>query len=385
MRSLFLLVFLTIATMGFIAEEAAEMPATTFAPSTAAPRPTTATTVVPTTTTISPTTTTTLPSGTVSEDARAVVLAGLPGVDLDEATGSFLADGGRAVVVFSKNLASPAQVRELTAAMACAAGADLLVAVDQEPGRVDRLVKIGIPSPAVDSERDEFIADTLAMGEAMIDLGINFDLAPVLDVARGFNPVLVGRSFGPDPELVAERGLDFRLALESVGVVTTAKHFPGHGLSMVDPHLQVTPIAADIEILEAVDFPPFRSAIDNGIGAVMVGHPIYEALDPSSPASLSPAVLELLRSGFGFDGVAVTDAFSMAGVREGRTLGEVTVEALIAGEDLLIVDDPLEVSEVVAVIERAVADGTLSRDRLAEAAGRVRRLAMSAAPVVCNG
>jgi beta-N-acetylhexosaminidase len=116
----------------------------------------------------------------------------------------------------------------------------------------------------------------------------------------------------------------------------------------------------------------------------MVGHPVYEALDPSNPASLSPAVLELLRSGFGFDGVAVTDAFSMAGVREGRTLGEVTVEALIAGEDLLIVDNPPEVAEVLAVIEQAVADGTLGRDRLAEAAGRVRRLAMSAAPVVCN-
>ena len=254
------------------------------------------------------------------------------------------------------------------------------MAVDQEPGRVDRLAKIGIPSPAVDSERDQFIADTLAMGEAMVDLGINFDLAPVLDVARGSNPVLVGRNFGPDPQVVAARGLDFQLTLESLGIVTTAKHFPGHGLSTVDPHLQVTPIDAELETLEEVDFPPFRSAIDNGIGAVMVGHPIYEALDPDNPASLSPAVLDLLRTEFGFDGVAVTDAFSMAGVREGRTLGEVTVEALIAGEDLLIVDNPPEVAEVVAVIEQAVADGTLSRDRLAEAAGRVRRLAMTGRP-----
>ena len=333
---------------------------------------------------MSTTTTTTLPAGTIAEDARAVVLAGLPGIDLDGATEAFLAEGGRAVIVFSKNLASPAQVRELTASMACAAGADILVAVDQEPGRVDRLAKIGISSPAIDSDRDQFIARTRSMGEAMIDLGINFDLAPVLDVARGSNPVLVGRSFGPDPQLVAARGLDFQLTLETVGVVTAAKHFPGHGLSTVDPHLQVTPIDAGLETLEEVDFLPFRSAIDNGIGAVMVGHPIYEALDPDHPASLSPPVLELLRTGFGFEGVAITDAFSMAGVREGRTLGEVTVEALVAGEDLLIVDDPTEVAEVVAVIEQAIGNGTLSRDRLAEAAGRVRRLAMSAAPVVCD-
>jgi beta-N-acetylhexosaminidase len=320
----------------------------------------------------------------VAEDARAVVLAGLPGTVLDSATAAFLAEGGRAVILFSKNLESRDQTRALTTAMACAAGAEILVAVDQEPGRVERLAKIGISSPSVEGGRDEFIADTLAMGEAMVNLGINFDLAPVLDVARGSNPVLVGRSFGPDPDVVAARGLDFQVTLESLGIVTTAKHFPGHGLSTVDPHLQVTPIDAGLEILQAVDFPPFQSAIDHGIGAVMVGHPIYQALDPDNPASLSPIVLDLLRIEFGFDGVAVTDAFSMAGVREGRTLGEVTVEALIAGEDLLIVDNPPEVAEAVAVIEAAVADGTLPRDRLAQAAGRVRRLAMAAAPVGCE-
>ena len=357
------------------------------ASSTTAPAVATTTTAPPTTTsstTTSSTTTTTLPAGTVSEDARAVVLAGLPGTTLDSATESFLAHGGRAIIVFRKNLSSQAQVADLTSAMACAANAPILVAVDQEPGRVERLAAIGISSPSVTSEPDQFIADTLAMGRAMVDIGVNMDLAPVIDVARGSNPVLVGRNFGPDPDVVAARGGDFQQALASLGIITTAKHFPGHGLSTVDPHKQVTPIDADLATLETVDFPPFQSAIDNGIGAVMVGHPIYEALDPANPASLSPTVLELLRTGFGFDGVAITDAFSMTGVREGRTLGEVTVEALIAGEDLLIVDNPVEVEPVVAVIEAAVADGTLARDRLAEAAGRVRRLAESALPVVCR-
>lgn len=354
---------------------------------------TTSTSIPPATTSLPPTTTpsttstttTTLPAGTVAEDARAVVLAGLPGTALDSGTEAFLADGGRAIIVFRKNLSSQAQVAELTSAMACAAEAPVLIAVDQEPGRVERLASIGISSPPVDSARDEFIADTLTMGEAMAAIGINMDLAPVVDVARGSNPVLVGRNFGPDPDVVAARGVDFQQALGSLGIITTAKHFPGHGLSTVDPHHQVTPIDVDLATLEAVDFPPFQSAIDSGIGAVMVGHPIYEALDPDNPASLSPAVLELLRTRFGFEGVAITDAFSMAGVREGRTLGQVTVEALVAGEDLLIVDNPGEVEPVVAVIEASVADGTLSRERLAQAAGRVRRLAESALPVVCSG
>ncbi|MBT8217409.1 MAG: hypothetical protein KJO17_11210 [Acidimicrobiia bacterium] len=346
---------------------------TTIAATTSAPT----TTLPPTTTT-----TTTLPGGTVTEDARAVVMAGLPGLTLDVASEAFLADGGRVMILFAKNLSSREQVSDLTASMACAAGAPILVAVDQEPGRVDRLAKIGIPSPAVDSPT--FVEDTLAMGKAMFDLGINLDLAPVLDVARGDNPVLVGRNFGPDPDVVASRGLDFQLTLGSLGIMTTAKHFPGHGLSTVDPHLQVTPIDAGLATLLATDFPPFQAAIDNGIGAIMVGHPIYAALDPDNPASLSPAVLEMLRDDFGFDGVAMTDAFSMAGVRAGGSVGDLTVQALIAGEDLLIVDNPAEVGPVVSAIEAAVAAGTLDRTRLAQAAGRVRRLAQSAFPVLCD-
>ncbi len=210
------------------------------------------------------------------------------------------------------------------------------------------------------------------------------DLAPVVDVARGSNPVLVGRNFGSDAGVVAERGTDFITALRRAGVGTTAKHFPGHGLSTVDPHLVVTPIDAELSTLETTDFPPFADAIEEGVGAVMVGHPIYAALDPINPASLSPAVLDLLRNEFGFDGVAMTDAFSMAGVRQGTTLSDIAVEALVAGEDMLIIDNPSEVEPAVAAILAAVDSGALERGRLAEAAGRVRRLAMSVALVECE-
>lgn len=345
-----------------------------------------ATTTVSTTTTIPPTTTTTttLPPGTLEEDARAVILAGLPGTTLDSSTAAHLAAGGRSIIVFTKNMSSAEQLAALTSALACAATGEILVAVDQEPGRVDRLVKVGIPSPDPFAERDSFVAESEAMAMAMVDLGINLDLAPVVDVARGSNPVLVGRNFGSDPDVVAERGAHFIAALQQAGVGTTAKHFPGHGLSTVDPHLVVTPIDADLATLSETDFPPFANAIAEGVGAVMVGHPIYSAIDPENPASLSPAVLGLLRTEFAFDGVAMTDAFSMAGVREGTTLGQIAVEALVAGEDMLIIDNPQEVEPAVHAIISAVDDGILGRDRLALAAGRVRRLAMSVAPVVCN-
>ena len=105
-----------------------------------------------------------------------------------------------------------------------------------------------------------------------------------------------------------------------------------------------------------MDFPPFQAAIDAGVGAVMVGHPIYAAIDPDNPASLSPAVLDLLRTSFGFEGVAMTDAFSMQGVREGRDLADISVEAIAAGEDLLIIDRPADVEPVVLALIAAVED-----------------------------
>ncbi|MEE9183467.1 MAG: glycoside hydrolase family 3 N-terminal domain-containing protein [Acidimicrobiia bacterium] len=358
-----------------------------FAIATTTPATTPATTTPATTTTFAPaatTTTTTLPVGTLEEDARAVILAGLPGTILDNATAGHLAAGGRGIIIFTKNMSSAGQLSALTSAMACAAGGEILVAVDQEPGRVDRLAKVGLPSPDPFADRETFISESEAMATEMIGLGINLDLAPVIDVARGSNPVLVGRNFGSDPEVVAQRGTGFISALQQAGVGTTAKHFPGHGLSTVDPHLVVTPIDAGLEVLTETDFPPFATAIAEGVGAVMVGHPIYAAIDPDNPASLSPAVLDLLRSEFAFDGVAMTDAFSMAGVREGTTLGDIAVEALAAGEDMLIVDNPLEVEPAVQAIIEAVNAGRLDRDRLAQAAGRVRRLAMSVAPVECG-
>jgi beta-N-acetylhexosaminidase len=313
-----------------------------------------------------------------------VILAGLPGTTLDKATAEHLAAGGRGIIIFTKNMLDAGQLSTLTSAMACAAGGEILVAVDQEPGRVDRLAKVGLASPDPFADRETFISESEAMATEMIGLGINLDLAPVVDVARGPNPVLVGRNFGSDPEVVAQRGTDFISALQQAGVGTTAKHFPGHGLSTVDPHLVVTPIDAGLEILAETDFPPFATAIAEGVGAVMVGHPIYAAIDPDNPASLSPAILDLLRNEFAFDGVAMTDAFSMAGVRDATTLGDIAVEALTAGEDMLIVDSPSEVEPAVQAIIEAVNAGTLDRDRLAQAAGRVRRLAMSVAPVKCG-
>ncbi len=323
---------------------------------------------------------------TVYRDARTVLLVGFTGPDLTAPVRRHLEDGGRGIILFSNNIVSPAQVRNLTGEIACSANAPVLIATDQEFGRVQRLrgLVTATPSPSTAVQRtpDDTRAAAARLGKEMAALGINMDLAPLFDVVRGPNPVLAGRTFPGDADTVIEHGNAFAAGLLSAGVVATAKHFPGHGLSRSDPHTSVIRISASAETL-ATDLAPFRAAADAGIKAVMVGHPVYEALDPDLPASLSPIVLDLLRDDLDFDGVAVTDALSMRAVRSGRTLPEAAVQALRAGQDLLIVEDAGAVNELVNAIVPAIRRGDLDRDRLSEAAGRVRRLAAWAAQPLC--
>jgi beta-N-acetylhexosaminidase len=315
-------------------------------------------------------------------------MVGLAGWGVDEATAAHLAAGGQGIILFGANVGSAEQVRSLTREAACAAAGPLLVAVDQELGPVARLRGLVTPLPttaeAMEMTPLELEITGQLLGDEMLALGINVDLAPVLDVVSGPNPVLEDRHLGADPEVVAELGTAFLRGLETAGVIAVPKHFPGHGRSVTDPHGEATRIAASLEELEAVDFLPFQAAFAAGARAVMVGHPIYAALDPDLPASISPAVLALLRDGFGFGGVAVTDSLSMAGVAAGRDPGSLAVQALAAGEDLLLVVDPSRVEDAVTAIVAAVATGELTLERLQEASSRVRALAAAAAPIPCG-
>jgi beta-N-acetylhexosaminidase len=362
-------------------------------PTTSSTTATISSTAPPTTTTAPPTTTTppatSVPAEPLATLARAVMLPGVPGTDLDDATADFLAEGGAGIFLLGFNIESAAGLRSLTSEAACAASGPILVAVDHELSpAVQRLRGLVSPIPgpeeAVAAGADDVEEAAARLGSEMLDLGVNVNLAPVIDVVAGANPVLDGRHLGPDPEVVAEIGAAFARGMAAAGVVAVPKHFPGHGRSVSDPHGGGVIIDASTADLSDRDWPPFERVIAEGAGAIMIGHPVYLAIDPDSPASLSPVVLDLLRATFGFDGVAITDSLSMAGVAEGRTPGAVAVAALAAGEDLLLVQDPRRRDETLAAIVAAVEAGDLTRDRLEEAAGRVRALAAAAGQVTCN-
>lgn len=305
---------------------------------------------------------------TLLRDARAVLMVGLAGESLDPGTLFHLRDGGRAVVLLGRNVASTEQVRDLARQVSCATQGSYLLAVDHEPGRVQRLAAIIGPFPMT-SDPSEMREASRDLSHELLRLGVTMDLAPVLD-RSGSSPALTGRTFSEDPATVVEMGEALRRGLEESRVASVIKHFPGHGQAPSDPHLAVTEVNGP----GAADLAPFQLAVALGARAVMVGHPIYSELDPESPASSSPSVYRLLRS-WGFDGVAVTDALGMVGARDGRTVPETAVAALTAGADLLIVEDHDDREPVVAALVAAVQSGAVDRTRLGEAAHRVRRLA----------
>ncbi|HEX7189188.1 MAG TPA: glycoside hydrolase family 3 N-terminal domain-containing protein [Actinomycetes bacterium] len=312
--------------------------------------------------------------------AHRVVMGSFAGPSLPRWAEDRLASGLGSVAFFGSNVESPDQLAALSAALR-AANPDVLVATDEEGGDVTRLhMDEGSPQPgnaALGAADDEDLTAAVAaeIGHELASVGVDLDLAPVVDVnSNPANPVIGVRSFGADPALVARHTRAWVAGLQSAGVAACAKHFPGHGDTSVDSHLGLPRVDAPLDVLRARELVPFVAAVESGALAVMTSHVLLPALDPGAPATLSGIVLGLLRSELGFDGLLVSDALDMAGASAGRGEAAAAVLALMAGCDLLCLGadkDAADVDRVVDAIVGAVKAGSLAEDRLAEAAGRV--------------
>jgi beta-glucosidase-like glycosyl hydrolase/CubicO group peptidase (beta-lactamase class C family) len=277
------------------------------------------------------------------------------------------------VVVFASELETvPRLLNELQAA----AEIPLLIAADVEPGLDMRMVRGTVSLPwamAIGATRrteDAHLAGEIIARQGR-ELGFHWAFAPVVDVNNNpDNPVINRRSFGEDPELVASMAEAFIDGVSSGGLLTTAKHFPGHGDTAIDSHLARPALDADRERLESIELMPFRRAIAAGVDSVMTAHLSVPALDPSgAPATLSaPITSELLREEMGFDGLIVTDALEMAGIRPAWT-GEAAVRSVQAGADVVLLPNSPRIA--VQSLVRAVREGQLTEERLDRS---VRRL-----------
>lgn len=298
------------------------------------------------------------------------------------------------LILFKRNIVDVHQAAELIASFEPSRNPTLplLVAVDQEGGRVARFGEPVLelpPMKKLGAAGDvQLTYDAAAVvGRQLHAIGINLNFAPVLDVdTNPDNPVIGDRAFGRTPEVVIEHSLAFARGLHDGGVLSCGKHFPGHGDTDLDSHLALPTLRHDRARLDAVELRPFRAAAKS-VPSMMTAHVLFEAVDPSLPATMSHAAIEsLLREEIGFEGAVFSDDLEMKAITARYSIEEAGVLAVEAGCDLLLVCSDLDASARLrdALAVEASRNGAF-RTRLTEARTRadaLRRQVLGLPPAV---
>jgi beta-N-acetylhexosaminidase len=289
-----------------------------------------------------------------------------------------LARGVGGVIFFARNVGSADEVLELTRDIKRVADRPLVLAIDQEGGQVARL-REGFteipPMRAVGATGSPTLARELGklVGRELRAVGFDMNYAPVLDIdTNPDNPIIASRSFGRTPELVTELGLSLAAGLQEVGVAACGKHFPGHGDTSQDSHLELPTLPHAMDRLERVELAPFRAAAKAGIASFMTAHVIFQAVDAKYPATMSRAVLTgILREKLGYDGVVVTDDVEMKAIADNYGVEEAVLLGLNAGVDHFLCCHTAELAHrAIDAIVRAVENRKLSRETLDTATRR---------------
>ena len=285
------------------------------------------------------------------------------------------------IIYLANNIGTPDQVGLFSAGLQSVAhddtGIGLLVAVDQEGGRVNRITD-GVtvfPSAAVLSGDSEAVREAgYVTGLQVQGLGVNVVLAPVADVNRSDLDSFIGnRSYGDDPQVVADMVTASVTGLQDSGVAAAVKHWPGHGGTDVDSHRQLPILDVTRDGWDQRERLPFQAAVDNDVDIVLVGHLALPAIDPAgAPATVSPVLIDgLLRDELGFEGVVMTDALNMGAVAD-IDPGLLVVQAVAAGVDVLLV--PPDLATAYRALHAAVETGEITESRLDQSVLRVLRL-----------
>ncbi|MFZ4450473.1 glycoside hydrolase family 3 protein [Salibacterium aidingense] len=295
------------------------------------------------------------------------------------------------VILFRENVVTTEQTARLVAAYQEAAEKyGLLMTIDQEGGIVTRL-QSGTDMPgnmALGAARSTDLTHNVGetIGRELNSLGINMNLAPVMDVNNNpDNPVIGVRSFGESPDLVADLGIAYTQGLQSTGVAATAKHFPGHGDTAVDSHLGLPEVPHDKERLMDVELYPFQQAMNAGIDAIMTAHVTFPKIDDtkviskkdgteiSLPATLSHKVLTgLMREEMGYDGVIITDALNMNAITDHFGSVDAVIRSVKAGTDIILM--PVGLEKVADGLRDAVETGEIREERIEESVERILTL-----------
>lgn len=292
------------------------------------------------------------------------------------------------IVYLSQNLRNPEQVKDMLANTQQYSmeriGLPIFLCVDEEGGKIARIAnnqtfalnnvgdmaKIG----EINDTKLAFEAGS-EIGSYLSELGFNLDFAPVVDVVgENKNSVIGKRSFSSDPDVVSDMSLSLSKGLESEGVISVFKHFPGHGSTVGDPHKGYAYTDKTLDELKQCDLIPFEKGVEGGISVIMVGHISFpNILKDETPASLSnEMVQELLRNDMGYDGIVITDAMNMGAVSNKYMSDEASVLAIEAGVDIVLM--PKDFKAAYQGVLKAVQDGRISEKRIDESVRRILNL-----------
>ncbi len=322
---------------------------------------------------------------TLEQKIGQMIMAGFPSDSFDDHVRELIHEHHIGnIILFSRNVGDSNQIqsltREIQGNMMEGIGLPALISIDQEGGMVTRIFDGATLLPgsmAISATGDVDNARKIGeiMGKELKALGINMNLAPTLDVNNNpLNPVIGVRSYGEDPQRVAEFGLEFIKALQGEGVIATGKHFPGHGDTQVDSHLDLPLVPHTMDRLNEVELYPFKVAIEGGIDAIMTAHILFKELaEEDRPATLSYNIItKLLRGDLGFEGLVITDSMEMDAISKYYGTAKAAVMSICAGADLILVSHTLKTQiETVDKIKKAVDNGVIPMERIDESVERI--------------
>lgn len=319
--------------------------------------------------------------------AARLLCVGFTGGAVDDSLREMLHAGVSGVILFARNattrVAAGDLVRAIKRESAALGNPKIFASIDHEGGRVMRLSEgmTVVPSMREVGARADGPAEAARIGTIFAcelraaHFDVNF--APVVDVdSNPANPVIGARSFGADPAVVAQCAAAFIQAMQSGGVAACAKHFPGHGDTDVDSHLDLPRLSHAMQRLRATEIPPFIAAARAGVASIMTAHVVFEAVDPGVPATMSRKVIEgVLRTEIGFDGVVFSDDMEMGAIADRMGIGDAAVRAIAAGVDCLLICHRIDRQrEAINALADAITTGRLSRARVEQAIARIERM-----------
>ncbi|MFC5647807.1 beta-N-acetylhexosaminidase [Paenibacillus solisilvae] len=322
---------------------------------------------------------------TLDEKLGEMIIAGIAGNTAGEQTKRMIAQqhvGG--IIFYKENVTDPKGVVKYVNQLNGwnkDNDAPLFISVDEEGGRVSRLP--GLERLPTGREVGKANSTSYAaeiggfLGDASSSMGFNMDFAPVLDInSNPKNPVIGDRSFGATSKLVTDMGMNVMKGIASAGVIPVVKHFPGHGDTSVDSHLELPVVKKSLTQLKAFEWVPFKEAIQEGADVVMIAHILFPKLDPSYPASLSKVVItDELRGTLGFKGVVITDDLTMGAIAKNYGMGEAAVRTIKAGSDILLVAHGYDnVDKILAALKSSVKKGDITQKRIDESVTRILQL-----------